>query len=218
MGNVRLTYADLNNNGTIDPSSEILDEKNYYPFGLEHQGYNTTVIGIENNHKTFQGQEINKELGLNWLSFKYRNYDPTIGRFMSVDPLAEDYVYNGVYNFAENKVISHIELEGLEGVHSSKVNAAGNRVHTIQKNVIVLTQTPRPVNEGASPRKAARIERQNARIERSNIARVDNVKSELNSFYSGAKNTAGETVNFEFNVTAMEVENTDAKPSRGMHK
>ncbi|MBZ9731727.1 RHS repeat-associated core domain-containing protein, partial [Salegentibacter sp. JZCK2] len=41
LGNVRLTYADLNNNGTIEASSEILDEKNYYPFGGEHAGYNT---------------------------------------------------------------------------------------------------------------------------------------------------------------------------------
>ncbi len=29
-------------------------------------------------------------------------------------PLAEDYVYNGVYNFSENRVIDGIELEGLE--------------------------------------------------------------------------------------------------------
>lgn len=38
-----------------------------------------------------------------------------IGRFMSVDPLAEKYSYQSPYNFAENKVISHRELEGLEG-------------------------------------------------------------------------------------------------------
>lgn len=148
---------------------------------MVQKGYDSNIVGTENNYKTFQGQEINKELGLDWLSFKYRNYDPAIGRFMSIDPLAEDYVYNGVYNFAENKVISHLELEG---VNSSKVNAAGNRVHTIQKNVIVLTQASRPVNEGANPWQAARIERQNARIELSNIARVNNVKSELNNFYS----------------------------------
>ena len=87
---------------------------NYYPFGLEHKGYNNVVNGVENNYKTFQGQEIHKELGLNWIEFKYRNYDPSIGRFFNVDPLAEDYVYNGPYNFAENRVIDGIELEGLE--------------------------------------------------------------------------------------------------------
>lgn len=33
-----------------------------------------------------QGQERQDELGLNWDSFKYRNYDYAIGRFMSIDP------------------------------------------------------------------------------------------------------------------------------------
>lgn len=35
---------------------------------------------------------------------------------MSIDPLAEKYSYQSPYNFAENKVISHRELEGLEGI------------------------------------------------------------------------------------------------------
>ena len=193
---------------------EIVEEKNYYPFGLEHKGYNNVVNGTENNYKTFQGQEINNELGLNWLSFKYRNYDPTIGRFMSIDPLAEDFVYNGTYNFAENKVISHLELEGLEGIHSSKVDGAGIRTHVIQKNVVVLTQSPRPINAGSSPKRAARIQRQNARIAQSNVAKVNNVRSELKSFFSGAKNSAGESVDFQFNVTAMETANTKGGSTR----
>jgi len=45
---------------------------------------------------------------------RYYNYDYAIGRFMSVDPLAEKYPYNGVYNFSENRVIDARELEGLE--------------------------------------------------------------------------------------------------------
>jgi hypothetical protein len=41
-------------------------------------------------------------------------HDPAIGRFMVVDPLAEDFYYNSPYAFSENKVIAHVELEGLE--------------------------------------------------------------------------------------------------------
>jgi RHS repeat-associated protein len=114
LGNIRLSYSDSDGNGSINASTEIVEENNYYPFGLQHKGYNNVVNGTENNYKTFQGQEIHKELGLNWIEFKYRNYDPAIGRFFNVDPLAEDYVYNGPYNFAENRVIDGIELEGLE--------------------------------------------------------------------------------------------------------
>lgn len=62
----------------------------------------------------FQGQERQDELGLNWDSFKWRNYDYAIGRFMSIDPLSEKYAYQSHYNFSENRVIDGRELEGLE--------------------------------------------------------------------------------------------------------
>ncbi|MDD7886835.1 RHS repeat-associated core domain-containing protein [Flavivirga sp. 57AJ16] len=58
----------------------------YYPFGLEHKGYNNVVNGTENNHHTFQGKENQKELGLNWHDFHARNYDASLGRWMNIDP------------------------------------------------------------------------------------------------------------------------------------
>ncbi|MDN3709692.1 hypothetical protein QW060_22300 [Myroides ceti] len=45
LGNNRVVYADGNNNGVIEPT-EILEENNYYPFGLKHQGYND-MTGIQ---------------------------------------------------------------------------------------------------------------------------------------------------------------------------
>ncbi len=65
-------------------------------------------------HFQLNYQERQDELGLNWDSFKYRNYDYAIGRFMSVDPLAEKYAYNSTYAFQENKMGLGRELEGLE--------------------------------------------------------------------------------------------------------
>ena len=64
----------------------------------------------------FQGQERQEDLDLGWDSFKYRNYDYAIGRFFNVDPLAEKFPYNGVYNFSENRVVDASELEGKESV------------------------------------------------------------------------------------------------------
>src|SRR5690606_10914070 len=61
-----------------------------------------------------QGQERQDELGLNWDSFKWRNYDYAIARFMSVDPLAEEYSYQSVYQFASNQPVHAQEIEGLE--------------------------------------------------------------------------------------------------------
>ena len=114
---------------------KIPEENHYYPFGLQHGNYNATKKDIKYKEELatkkeikqmvpaakkfkyyYQEQERQDELGLNWDSFKYRNYDYAIGRFMSIDPLAEKYPYNGVYNFSENAVISFRELEGLEKV------------------------------------------------------------------------------------------------------
>ena len=113
LGNIRVTY---DNSGSLSsPNASIVDEHNYYPFGLEHKGYNNVVNGTENNYQTYLGQEFNKELGLNWLTFRHRNYMPEIGRFFGVDPVAADYVSISTYQFAHNNPISKIELEGLEG-------------------------------------------------------------------------------------------------------
>jgi len=66
------------------------------------------------NKYLFQGQE--KQIGLDYIQFKWRLHDPLTGRFLSVDPLSEKYKYNSTYAFSENKVTGHIELEGLEAV------------------------------------------------------------------------------------------------------
>jgi len=124
LGNIRLSYKDISLTST--PSLQIVEENNYYPFGLEHKGYNNVVNGVANKYKLFQGLKLDDELGLNWYSFKYRNYDPAIARFFNVDSLADKYVYNGVYNFSENRVIDGNELEGLEWSGVLGKNENGN--------------------------------------------------------------------------------------------
>lgn len=128
LGNIRLSYVDDGNGGL-----EIVEENNYYPFGLKHKGYNDSGISPLGNDVAqkwkYQGQELVEDLGLDTFEFKYRMHDPAIGRFWQVDPLAEDYVYNGVYNFAENRVIDSAELEGLERIYAADgkfINQAGN--------------------------------------------------------------------------------------------
>ena len=83
LGNVRLSYS----KNTQNSSLIIHNSEDYYPFGLKHQ---TAVPNNQPQYKyKYNGKELQDELGLNWDSFKWRNYDYAIGRFMSVDPLAE---------------------------------------------------------------------------------------------------------------------------------
>ena len=73
----------------VSGGSEIVEESNYYPFGLKHKGYNNVINGTHHPYG-FGGKEENDELGLEWLDFGARNYDPALGRWMNLDPLAED--------------------------------------------------------------------------------------------------------------------------------
>jgi len=111
LGNVRLSYADSNKNGAIEASTEIIEENNYYPFGLKHEGYNDGLAGNPKYQYKYQGQEL-QETGM--YSFKWREYMPDIGRFAQIDPLATKYPYNSTYAFQENKMGLGRELEGLE--------------------------------------------------------------------------------------------------------
>ncbi len=113
LGNVRLSYSDLDNNGAIDPSSEILQERSYYPFGLQHRGYNNTIVGTENNHMTYNGQELNESLGLDIVEMTYRQYDPAIGRFNGMDRFTMLSPDITPYRFAFNNPIYWSDPSGL---------------------------------------------------------------------------------------------------------
>ena len=95
----------------------LLEETHYYPIGLIQQGISSKALSFgdpQNKEKTFQGQRFDNDLGVNWIQFNWRTHDPQIGRFLQVDPLSEEYEYNSTYAFSENKVTTHVELEGLE--------------------------------------------------------------------------------------------------------
>jgi RHS repeat-associated protein len=96
--------------------TNVIYSSNYYPFGLSYSEFNRSFS--QKTKYKFQKQELDESTG--WYAFKWRNHDPTIGRFFNIDPLSEKYLYNSTYAFSENKVVAHVELEGLE---SWRVNA-----------------------------------------------------------------------------------------------
>lgn len=97
--------------------SDVIQQSAYYPFGLTFDDYQKEN-SLEQRWK-FQKQEHVNDMGLGWVSFKWRNAMPELGRFFNVDPLSEKYVHNSTYAFSENKVTGHIELEGLESLSAN---------------------------------------------------------------------------------------------------
>ncbi|CAM1366937.1 hypothetical protein TSEDIMI_450005 [Tenacibaculum sediminilitoris] len=135
IGNVRLNYADLNNDGVIQVATEILDEKNYYPFGGTHEGYNTNVNGAYYPFG-YNGKEENDENGLATLDFGSRNYDKWAGRWMNIDPLAEKFVEVSPYSYAKNNPIFFVDPDGQEpvpGPFTGKGSKSSNGTITVHR-------------------------------------------------------------------------------------
>ncbi|MGY3795669.1 DUF6443 domain-containing protein [Aquimarina sp. 433] len=128
LGNIRLSYADKDDDGKIDVlrndvdvdgdndyANEILEENNYYPFGLKHQGYNSLITSTNPALKyKYNGKELNEELGLDWHDYGARNYDATLGKWMNIDPLAEKYFSFSSYNYVLNSPINSIDPDGMD--------------------------------------------------------------------------------------------------------
>jgi RHS repeat-associated protein len=109
LGNVRRSYTKDATTGSL----KILEESNYYPFGLKHNGYNP-ISPIPENRRLFNGKELQDELSLNLYDYGARNYDPALGRWMNIDPLAEKGRRWSPYNYAMDNPVFFIDPDGME--------------------------------------------------------------------------------------------------------
>nr|WP_309148170.1 RHS repeat-associated core domain-containing protein [Chryseobacterium sp. LJ756] len=75
---------------------EVLEENNYYPFGLKHEGYNA-LAGNPSYQYKYNGKEL-QETGM--YDYGARFYMPDIGRWGVVDSLAEKMTRHSPYNYA----------------------------------------------------------------------------------------------------------------------
>jgi RHS repeat-associated protein len=120
LGNNRISYQDKDNNGVVN-SSEIVQENNYYVFGLVQKGYNGAINGVDNKYK-YNGKELQDDnisgIQLNLYDYGARNYDPALGRWMNIDPLAETSRRFSPYTYALNNPVYFIDPDGMEAKNS----------------------------------------------------------------------------------------------------
>jgi RHS repeat-associated protein len=57
---------------------------------------------------------IAKDLGLNWMDFHNRQYDPQLGMFLSIDPLAAVTANVSPYAAMDNNPVSNVDPLGLQ--------------------------------------------------------------------------------------------------------
>ncbi len=109
-GHIDIVKNNIDGDGDGDFAQEIREEKSYYPFGLRHNGYG--IIRGREHQYAFGGKELENSFNLNWYDFGARRYNPETGRWLSYDPLAENYIAWSPYNTSFNNPIFFIDPDG----------------------------------------------------------------------------------------------------------
>ena len=100
LGNVR---------ATVDQSGAVIGYDDFYPYGQVMPGRSSNTANANDIYK-FTGHERDAELGLDYMLA--RNYDPEIGRFLSVDPLYDKYPGLSPYMYVEGNPLRLIDPDG----------------------------------------------------------------------------------------------------------
>jgi len=101
LGNVRVT---------VNEQGDVIQRQGFYPFGGSFNEWKGT--NPENKY-TYNGVEFDVPTGM--FETLFRGYDPYLGRFAQIDPLADIIPGISTYHFGFNNPVRYADPEGLMG-------------------------------------------------------------------------------------------------------
>jgi RHS repeat-associated protein len=96
----------------------------YYAFGMTYEGSWQVNDVAKDNPYQYNGKELNVDHGLNWSDYGARFYDACVGRWSSVDPLAEVNPDWNPYRYGFNNPLTYTDPTGMIEGHGL---GGGNR-------------------------------------------------------------------------------------------
>ncbi|GAB3433088.1 RHS repeat domain-containing protein [Niabella aquatica] len=119
----------------VNEAGTVLQQADYYPFGLPIEIYKA----VPNNY-LYQSKELQREL--TQFDFGARFYDPQIGRWHVVDPLADKREWVSPYGFVQNNPISRVDPTGAfdNPIYDREGNFLGTDDRGLQGAPIIMNK------------------------------------------------------------------------------
>jgi len=96
----------------VQKTDPVVAELERPPMEMPPGGMIDPMVYSGYNYK-YNGKELQEELGLNMYDYGARNYDPALGRWMNIDPLAERATDWTPYRYAFNNPLSFTDPTGM---------------------------------------------------------------------------------------------------------
>ena len=97
-----------NNRVVVNASGTVKQVTHYYPFG----GYFGEGTGSRYQAYKYNGKEFERLVSEDWYDYGARHMSPNVGRFTTMDPMAEKYYDVSPYAYCANNPIYYIDPDG----------------------------------------------------------------------------------------------------------
>lgn len=97
-----------NNRVVVNASGTVKQVTHYYPFG----GYFGEGTGSSYQAYKYNGKEFERLVSEDWYDYGARHMSPNVGRFTTMDPMAEKYYNVSPYAYCGNNPILRIDDDG----------------------------------------------------------------------------------------------------------